>query len=203
MNRLLLATAATAVLSAAPAASAQSFLEVVNPTALRTTTASTQFVGAGVDLVVGQLRLRLDEGQRAFVTYTLEGAETTLRNQFFGPGESSMIDSTAARGTLITTSLAAGLLDFSFRSSGKSAVVSNAANYGWSTSQFGLVLDPGRLSGRLLFEDGWPRTDLDFDDLVVRFNVSVAPVPEPGAIALMLAGLGVVAVATRRRRRPV
>ena len=80
-------------------ARAESFLEVVHASALRTTTSATQFVDAGTDLVVAQLRLRLDTGRRAFISYTFEGSESPTLEQFFGPGGSSMLDSGAARGS--------------------------------------------------------------------------------------------------------
>lgn len=184
----------------ATGARAQSFLELAHATALRTTTGATQFAAVGTQLVVAQLRLRLDEGQRAFITYTVEGSDSTLRGQFFGPGGSSMIDSFAASGTLITAPALEGLLDYSFRSVGSNLLVQNGSNFGWNPGQFGVILDAGLLSGRLMFEDGRLRPDFDYDDLVIRFQVNVVPVPEAGTVVMMLAGLGVLGFFGMRRR---
>lgn len=185
-----------------PSARADSFLEVVNGSASRTTTASTQGLGSGTAFTVGKLRLTLDAGQRAFITYTFDGAEAAQRNQFFGPGGASMIDSSAVAGTLLTTRVDPGLLDFAFQSTGRSATT-NRDNFGWNAANVGVVLASDRLSGRLMFEDGRGRlgSDLDYDDMVVSFKINVAPVPEAGTVLLMTAGLGVLALALRSRRR--
>lgn len=191
-----------ALAGALPAARADSFLELVGGSASRTTTASTQIVGSGIDFTVGKLRLTLDPGQRAFITYTFEGAESAQRNQFFGPGGASMIDSTASAGTLLTTRVDPGLLDFAFQSSGRQAM-GNRDNYGWNAANVGVVLAKDRMSGRLMFEDGRGRlgSDLDYDDMVVDFKVCVTPVPEAGMVLLMTAGFGVLWIALRTRRR--
>jgi hypothetical protein len=187
--------------STLPSAKAQSFLEIVNGTSARTTTAATQVVGRGLDFAVGKLRLTLAPGQRAFISYTFEGAESSLRDQFFGPGGSSMIDNLASVGTLLTTRVDAGLLDFSFQSAGGTAV-SNRDNYAWNDANIGVLLDSNRLSGRLLFEDGRSRlgSDYDYDDMVVRFNVNISPVPEASSVAMLLAGFGLIALVRRRQR---
>lgn len=46
------------------------------------------------------------------------------------------------------------------------------------------------------YEDG---TDFDYNDMVVKVESIAAAVPEPSTIALLLAGLGVLAMARRRR----
>lgn len=198
LRLLALGLALAAVL---PSVKAQTFLEVVNGTSARVTTGSTQVVGSGVNFAVGKLRLTLEPAQRAFISYTFEGAESPLRDQFFGPGGSSMIDNLASVGTVLTTRLDAGLLDFSFKSAGGLAT-SNSNNYAWNDANVGVVLDANRLSGRLLFEDGRSRlgSDFDYDDMVVRFNVNVVPVPEASSVAMLLAGGGLLALIRRRRR---
>lgn len=202
--RLLIVSLALATL--VPVAKAASFLEVVNGTAARSTTGATQVVGSGLDFVVGKLRLSLDAGQQAFISYTFEGAEAAQRNQFFGPGGSSMIDSLALVGTMITTRVDAGLLDVSFQSFGAGPTgnrsTSNANNYGWNDANVGIVLDRGGLSGRMLFEDGRGRlgSDFDYDDMVIRFKVNVSPVPEASSVAMLVAGFGLMAWVHRRRR---
>jgi hypothetical protein len=148
------------------------------------------------------LRLTLDPGQRAFISYTFEGAEAAQRNQFFGPGGASMIDSRASLGTTLTTQADAGLLDIAFQSAGRGES-NNRNNYAWNDANVGIVLDKGGLSGRLLFEDGRSRlgSDYDYDDMVIRFNCTVAPVPEASSVLMLTAGIGVFALSLRRRRK--
>ena len=183
-----------------PSVKAQSFLEVVSGSAAGATTSATQVVGAGTGYTVGKLRLTLAPDQRAVITYTFEGAESALNEQFFGPGGASMIGSLASMGTLLTTRVGAGLLDYSFQSAG-AAATTNAANYAWNDANIGVVLASDRLSGRLLFEDGRGRlgSDHDYNDMVVGFKVSVLPVPEASSLAMLLAGLLVIGVWRRHR----
>ena len=185
-----------------PVARAESFLEVVGGSSARTTTGASQIVGIGVNFTVGKLRLTLDPGQRAFISYTFEGSEAAQRNQFFGPGGASMIDSRAGLGTTLTTQADAGLLDFAFQSAGRGES-SNRNNYAWNDANVGVLLDKGGLSGRLLFEDGRSRlgSDYDYDDVVIRFNCTVAPVPEASSVLMLAAGFGVLALGLRSRRK--
>ena len=84
-----------AAVAAWPGAQARTFLDVVNGTAMLSTNGNNSVVGANVDFVVGRLRLHVDAGERAFITYTLQGAETPDANRFYGPGSASMIDTRA------------------------------------------------------------------------------------------------------------
>ena len=199
LRLLVLGLALAAML---PAAKAESFLEVIGGTSARNTTGANQVVGSGLNFTVGKLRLTLDPGQRAFISYTFEGSEAAQRNQFFGPGGASMIDSRASLGTTLTTRADAGLLDIAFQSTGR-AESSNRNNYAWNDANVGIVLDEGGLSGRLLFEDGRSRlgSDYDYDDMVIRFNCTVAPVPEASSVLMLAAGFGVFGLTLRRRRK--
>jgi hypothetical protein len=205
MKHVLSAVGLAAALLA-PAAHAQSFLEVVNATASGRTNGSSQIVGNPVDYAVGRLRLTLDPRQAATatITYLYESAEhgVGVHNQFWGPGGYSLIDSAAPLNTAITTPVVSGLLDFAFLTVGELNMVSNRSNYAWNPSHFGIALDANGLGGRLLFEDGaFGSGGMDYDDMVIRFNLNVAPVPEASSIAMLGAGGLVLLLAGRARRR--
>lgn len=202
--KLRLLALGLAAAAALPAAKAETFVDVVNGTALGSTNAQTSVLGDGVDFVVGRLRLNLGAGERAFVTYALQGAETADANRFYGPGGASTIDTRAGAGTALTTPVGAGLLDFGFGAAATDTWFGNRANASWNTANIGIVLGADRRSGWLMFEDGRGArgSDLDYDDMVVHFSINVTPVPEPGTYALMLSGLGVLGLAARARRRP-
>jgi hypothetical protein len=214
-----LAALGLAAVLASPGAHAQSFLDVINVSASGRTNGSSNFVsGVGsLDYVVGRLRLNLDTGLRATMSYSYESAEPfvsgSLRSMFLGPGGLSMMVSGAASGTTISTAVESGLLDFGFPSvfrpltsqvflRGQGSIISNGSNYAWNSGRVGISLNADGRSGRLLFESGsfGGGDGVDYDDMVVRFNLHVSPVPEAGSMLMLGAGLGVLALAARRRR---
>lgn len=200
MRRLLLAIALGL---SASAGWAQSFLEVINATEMRTTTASNRVMGAGTTFVVGRLRsvLDLQPQQQAFVSFALVGGSASGPDFFSAAG--SRLTSASPIGTSFELGLAgAGLLDFGFGRGTGSVLVGNAGNASWLDANFGIVLAADRRSGFLLFEDARLGSDFDYDDLVVRFQLRlspVAPVPEPSTLLLAVAGLAVLVLSRRRR----
>jgi hypothetical protein len=63
----------------------------------------------------------------------------------------------------------------------------------WGASLPAVLADVSRLTIQVEFHAGQP-------EMVGIDNISISPVPEPTEVALLLAGLGVVAGAARRRR---
>ena len=70
------------------------------------------------------------------------------------------------------------------------------------TLSFGFVNDAANLGGTNVFASDLSlvANNADFDAGTGNWQLAAAPIPEPGSIALMLAGLGLLGVAARRRR---
>jgi hypothetical protein len=161
----------------------------------------------GDTLSLGQLTALLP----GTITFTYLGQESRFKNGLdlmVGSagnvlGETTVGDSTSA-------SIAAGVVDFRFfDSNGKGAI--NGPVSGWDTAtSIGLLatgFKVGSAVGSLKagdqfdfvlgFNDSGKGHD-DWDDYVV--GVTLAPVPEPGTYALLLAGLAAVGFVARRRK---
>jgi len=71
------------------------------------------------------------------------------------------------------------------------------------TLSFGFVNDVDNLGGTNVFASDLSlvANNADFDTSTGNWHLAAAPIPEPGAVVLMLAGLGLVGVAAGRRRR--
>jgi hypothetical protein len=69
-----------------------------------------------------------------------------------------------------------------------------------STLSFGIINDPAQFAGEYVFASNFDTSAADLDAPVNgTWSLAAAPVPEPGSLALLLAGLGLVAVVARRR----
>lgn len=130
----------------------------------------------------------------AQVTFTLVGFESWLNNAFVVDGErldnrdsclSNLGDS------ISFSNVAAGELNFSFLTHGLGRAKGNGSN------ATGVLLSEDHNSALIVFNDGFGRRD--YDDMVILMTIS--PVPEPEAAAMLLAGLGLVGAATRRRQQ--
>lgn len=184
----------------AAGAQAETFLEIINASQTRTVLAPGE--GSTLqpqDAVVGRLRYVVDvrPGESAFMTFTVLGGPRLPSDPSFGLTQGTP----NLGGTVFSQQVTAGgLANFSFtRADG--AAIGNFNNASWQDMNFAVVLNPDRMSGRLLLEDALLGSDFDYNDLTVRFQMRVAPVPEPSTYALALAGLGLVGWSTRRSRR--
>lgn len=132
--------------------------------------------------------------QPAAVTYMFVGFEAGFNNAFVSGAErlNNRSGAYANLGSSFSFSqVTAAPLDFAFLSNGSGPMFANGS------LNTGVVLSADRQSALLLFNDSFTG-DGDFDDMVVR--VTISAVPEPEALAMLLAGLGVVTAAVRRRR---
>lgn len=139
----------------------------------------------------GTLLLTEDAAQ---VTFTLVGYESWLNNAFVVDGErldnrdsclSNLGDS------ISFSNVAAGELNFSFLTHGLGRAKGNGSK------ATGVMLSEDRNSALIVFNDGFGRRD--YDDMVILMTIS--PVPEPEAAAMLVAGLGLVGAAARRRQQ--
>jgi hypothetical protein len=145
------------------------------------------------------------------ITFTYLGQESSFRNSLdlrVGTAGNVLTETTVGDST--SASIGAGIVDFRFfDSNGKAAA--NGPMGGWDTfTSIGLLATGFKLSTAvgslkagdqfdfvLGFNDSGKGHD-DWDDYVV--GVNMAPVPEPGTYALLLAGLAAVGFVARRRR---
>lgn len=142
------------------------------------------------------------------VEYTYLGKEAGDTNSFLVLGNLQFSTATSNYGdTANELVLAPGLLNFAFGANQNTPSVINGFNPGTSgvpnffVSFYDQNGNLGALSGTsgvIAFDDGGSPADADYDDLVVRFNVSA--VPEPTTWAMMLLGFAGIGLLAYRRR---
>jgi hypothetical protein len=141
----------------------------------------------------------------ANLVYTYIGKEAGSTNAFVTPsslsGQFFITNATAPGSTINTSASSAGYLDFSFLGLGTCCVLPGKLTNGEGNSGLngGLALAVamiGSTKAYLMFGDGFG--DSDFDDMVVK--VEVSPVPVPAAIWLFgTALIGLVGFGKRRK----
>jgi hypothetical protein len=145
------------------------------------------------------------------ITFTYLGQESGFKNSLdLRVGTAGNVLTETTVGDRTSASIGAGIVDFRFfDSNGKGAT--NGAMGGWDTfTSIGLLATGFTVSTAvgslkagdqfdfvLAFNDSGKGHD-DWDDYVV--GVNMAPIPEPGTYALMLAGLAAVGFVARRRK---
>jgi hypothetical protein len=137
-------------------------------------------------------------------TATYLGNESGYVDSYhFGAGSGALLE-TNKLGATISQSVGAGLLNFSF--SDNAGLGHTFANGDQQQKIFGFAILKGQANKYgtfdylLGFNDSYGG-DADYDDFVVGVNfTSMAPVPEPRAYAMMLAGLGLLGFSARRRK---
>jgi hypothetical protein len=148
------------------------------------------------------------------LSVTFLGKEAGHTNLFgvYGTTTLEMLNNLAA-GTMQNVGVGAGALPFRFLDQNDSTSVSNGGNAPSSAQGsyviFGTRAQNGDWSALksygggsydliIGFNDG-AKVDADYDDHVL--GLTLAPVPEPGTYAMMLAGLAVMGFIARRRQR--
>lgn len=142
------------------------------------------------------------------VEYTYLGREATDNNTFFALDilRFSTVNSDVNDHTNVLAS--AGLLNFAFGADQNTPTLSNGLNPSGPSNKPSFFISfydkNGNLgaksgtSGVIAFDDGGNPGDADYDDLVVRFNVSA--VPEPTTWAMMLLGFAGIGLLAYRRK---
>ncbi|MEH2526194.1 MULTISPECIES: PEPxxWA-CTERM sorting domain-containing protein [unclassified Bradyrhizobium] len=143
------------------------------------------------------------------VEYTYLGKEAGDTNAFLVLGNLQFSTAVSSYGDTVSDTLSlAGLLNFAFGANQNTPSVTNgfnppapanAPNFFISFyDKFGNLGALSGSSGIIAFDDGGRPADADYDDLVVRFNVSA--VPEPTTWAMMLLGFAGIGLLAYRRR---
>jgi hypothetical protein len=216
-----LALALAAVSSEALTGSANAALLLSGAPVLNSTNGSNDVIHIQQGYFGGDLTSNGDYS----ITFTYLGKEAGFSNDFlFSIGNVQVFNTNSAvAGTSYTASLLGpGLVPFEFKTNSGADSVINGSNEAFGASHPKFFVSFGTfvgnvftgsnalsgLTGVIALDDNGGGNDKDYDDLVLRFDVTervnAGPAaPEPGTWAMMMLGFaGVGLVAYRRKNRP-
>lgn len=222
MRGLALGLVAVSTIGLMGSANATLVLDNLGNRSAGSTTATNDIIGANTGYFGGNLK----EDTTYSVTFTYLGKEAGFVNDFvFTIGNVTVFDTaTSVAGASYTaTGLSAGYIPFKFVTNSNTGSVTNGSNAAHNASSpnffvsFGNFSSPfpgdgtsalSGLTGVIGLDDNGGNNDGDYDDLVLKFEVTerggAGPgAPEPATWAMMLLGFaGVGFMAYRRKNRP-
>jgi PEP-CTERM motif len=222
-TRQLILAAVAAVACFGPANADYVSTTTFSPTTVPLGGSTNEVLGPSTDGLLGA-NLYLTTSGPVNITYTLIGYEAGFHNTFlvngsdvfFGGGGTSGTLGSPLANTFTASMTVSGLLDFAFGANQTTPSVTNGSNpfttTSTSTNQPNFFVsfydslnqfssNTSGNSGVIALDDSGAGPDRDFDDLVIRFQVTA--VPEPSTWAMMLLGFaGVGFMAYRRKSKP-
>lgn len=206
LKNLAVATAAAALLATGASAASLSLIGGdYQTTTLSGYSLTPDLNGKTISYITGDKKnatngLALDGP--GILTYTFIGSEAGNTNySVSAAGAWSIFESDAIGTQKYTEQLAAGLLNFSFETDLPVSAQGEIRNHGTAAPanpNYAIGYYQDGNSWYALFDD-LDKSDRDFDDFVLRIDVTAVPIPAAGF--LLLGGLGAMGAVARRRKK--